>query len=89
MHSQPPVGGGGVDGGIPSQNVKKICLKYQPRGYFHIGRSGGEGLDLTSSLEPKFGARPGQVHQIRGKTWEVLLSQDTKVGKKSQFCSHI
>ena len=27
-----------------------------------------EGLDLTSSLEAKFGARSSQVHQIRGKT---------------------
>ena len=39
--------------------------------------------DLTSSLEAKFGARSGQVHQIRGKTWEILLPQDTNVGKKS------
>ena len=34
---------------------------------------GGRGaLDLTSTLEAKFGARSSQVHQIRGKTWEVL-----------------
>ena len=52
-------------------------------GYFQIRRSGG--LDLTSSLEAKFGVRSGQVHQIRGKTWEVLSPQDAKVGKKSQF----
>ena len=39
-------------------------------------------MDLTSSLEAKFGARSGQVHQISGKTWEVLLPQDAKVGKK-------
>ena len=51
-----------------------------PGGYFHIKRSGG--LDLTSSLEAKFGARSGHVHQIRGKPWEVLLPQDTKVGEK-------
>ena len=44
---------------------------------------GGGGLDLTSSLEAKFGARSGQVHQIRGKTWEALLPQDAKVGKKN------
>ena len=49
-------------------------------GYFHIRRSGG--LDLTSSLEAKFGVRSGQVHQIRGKTWEVLLPQDAKFGEK-------
>ena len=47
------------------------------------------GLDLTSSLEAKFGARSGQVHQIRGKIWEVLLPQDPKVGKKSQFWGQI
>ena len=55
------------------------------------GRGGGGGggggawrsLDLTSNLEAKFGARSGQVHQIRGKTWKILLPQDTKVGKKS------
>ena len=40
---------------------------------------------ITSSLKAKFGARSGQVHQIRGKTWEVLSPQDAKVGKKSQF----
>ena len=40
-------------------------------------------MDLTSSLEAKFGARSGQVHQIRGKTWEVLLPQDAKVGGKN------
>ena len=45
----------------------------------------GEGLDLTSSLETKFGARSGQFHQIRKKIWEVLSPQDAKVGKKSQF----
>ena len=30
-------------------------------------------MDLTSSLEAKFGARSGLVHQIKEKTWEVLL----------------
>ena len=49
-------------------------------GYFQMRRGGG-GLDLTSSSEAKFGARSGQVHQIRGKTWEVLSPQDAKVGK--------
>ena len=46
-------------------------------------------MDLTSSLEAKFGARSGQVHQIRGKTWEILLPQDTNVGKKSKFLGQI
>ena len=62
-----------------------------PRGVLpnkEVGGGGG-GLDLTSSLEAKFGARSGQVHQIRRKTWEVMSSQDAKVGKKSQFWGHI
>ena len=46
-------------------------------------------LDLTSSLEAKFGARSSQAHQIRGKIWEVLSPQDAKVGEKSQFWGHI
>ena len=62
-----------------------------PRGGTSISgsRGGGGGLDLTSSLEAKFGVRSGQVHQIRGNVWEVLLPQDAKVGKKSQFWGHI
>ena len=43
---------------------------------------GGGGFDLTSSLQAKFGARSSHVHQIRGKTWEVLLLQEAKVGGK-------
>ena len=35
---------------------------------------GGGGLDLTSSLEAKFGARSGQVHQIRWDTFKILHS---------------
>ena len=54
-------------------------------GYFQIRGSGGGGLDLTSSLEPKFGARSGQVHKIRGKIWEVLSPNDAKVGKSLDF----
>ena len=52
------------------------------------GRGGGGGrggLDLTSSLEETFGARSSQVYQIRGKTWEILLPQDVKVGKNPNF----
>ena len=66
--------------------VKPIPIT-QRRGYFQIRWSGG--LDLTSSLEAKFGAMSGQVHQLRGKIWEVLSLQDAKVGKKSQFWGHI
>ena len=47
------------------------------------------GLDLASSLEAKFGARFSQVHQIRGKIWGVLLLQDAKIGKESQFWGHL
>ena len=46
-------------------------------------------LDLKSSLKAKFGARSSQVHQIRGKSCEILLPQDAKVGKESQFWGHI
>ena len=54
------------------------------------GGGGGRGnLDLTSSLEAKFGARSGQVHQIRGRTWEALSLQVAKVGEKSQFWGQI
>ena len=57
----------------------------QGGGYFQIRRSGGGGLDLTSSSEAKFGARSGQVHQIRRKTWEVLSRQDAKVRESPNF----
>ena len=71
-------------------------LTVMPREYFHVRRSGGGGgggggrsLDLTSSSEAKCGARFSQVHQIRGKIWEVLLPQNAKVGKESQFWRHL
>ena len=52
--------------------------------------SGGQGgLDLASSLEAKFGERFIQIHQIRGKVWGVLLPQDAKIGKESQFWGHL
>ena len=70
--------------------IKHRIEHSHPGGYFQIRRSGGGGgLDLTSSLKAKFGARSGQVHKIRGKIWEVLSPKDTKVGKKSQFWGHI
>ena len=40
------------------------------------------GMDLTSSLKAKFGARSNQVHQIRGKIWELLSPQEAKIGEK-------
>ena len=67
-----------------SLGVARGVLPYQ-----EVGGGGGGGLDLTSSLEAKFGTGSGQVHQIRGKTWEVLLPQNTKVGEKFQFWSQI
>ena len=39
------------------------------------------GLDLTSSLEEKF----GQGHQISRKTWEVLVPQEAKIGAESRI----
>ena len=59
-----------------------------PGGYFHIKRWEG-GLDVTSSLEAKFGTRFSQIYQIKGETWEVLSPQDANVGKKSLFWGHI
>ena len=56
-----------------------------PQGVLPSKEVGGGGLDLTSSSEAKFGAKSGQVHQIRGKTWEVLSPQDAKVGKSPNF----
>ena len=67
-----------------------MALTRSPGGYFHIRRSGGGGgLDLASSLEAEFGARFTEVHQIRGKIWGVLLLQDAKIGKESQFWGHL
>ena len=59
---------------------RNVC----PQGGTSISGDRG-GLDLASSLEAKFGARFSQVHQIRGKIWGVLLLQDAKIGKESQF----
>ena len=74
---------------MTSKNISRCFQKKAPNpgGYFQIRRSGD--LDLTSSLEAKFGARSGQVPKTRGKTWEVLSPQDAKVGKKSQFWGRI
>ena len=77
---------------LPPSPPPPACLghadTYASRGDTCI-LGGGGGSDLTSSLEAKFGARSRQVHQIRGKVWEVLLPQDAKVGKKSQFWGQI
>ena len=64
-----------------------MCYPDSQGGYFHIRRSGG--LDLASSLEAKFGTRFSQIYQIIGKTWGVLLLQDAKIGKESQFWGHL
>ena len=47
------------------------------------------GLDVTSSLEAKYGAKSGQVHQIRGKIWKVLSPQDAKVWKSPNLGSSL
>ena len=60
-----------------------VLWEHLVSGYFHIRGRGS--LDLASSLEAKFGARFSQVHQIIGKIWGVLLLQDAKIGKESQF----
>ena len=76
------------------QNIRQHTNKtffevFNARGIPPNKEVGGRDLDLTSSLEAKFGARSGQVHKIRGKFWEVLSPKDAKVGKKSQFWGHI
>ena len=77
------------------QSMCPFCLN-KPIGAEHSGGGvlpnkevGDLDLDLTSSSDAKFGARSGQVHQIKGKSWEFLSTQDVKVGKKSQFWGHI
>ena len=45
----------------------------------------GGGLDLTSSLEAKSGARSGQVHQIRGKFGKSCHHKTQKLGKSPNF----
>ena len=60
-----------------------------PGGYFHIRRSGGGGLGPGIEFRGKIWARFSQLHQIRGKIWGVLLIQDAKIGKESQFCGHL
>ena len=62
-------------------NYKTDC--FYPGGTSMLGAWGC--LDFTSSLEEKFGARSSQVHQIRGKTREVPLPQDAKVGRSPNF----
>ena len=70
---------------------RKFKLVSIPGGYFHIRRSegGGGGLGPDIKFRGKIWARSSQVHQIRGKTWELLLLQDAKVGEKSQCWGQI
>ena len=48
---------------------------------------GGGGLDLTSSLEAKFGARSGQVHQLKleEKLGKFCHHKTQKLGKSPNF----
>ena len=62
--------------------------------YQEVGEGGGGegGLGTDIKFRGKicnWGAKFSQVHQIRGKIWEVLLPQDAKVGKESQFWGHL
>ena len=62
-----------------------IQSEFTPRGCVLPNKEVRGACRLTSGLEAKFGVRSGQVHNIRGKIWEVLSPKDTKVGKKYQF----
>ena len=42
-------------------------------------------MDFTSSLEAKFGARSGQVHEIRGKLGKFRYHKTQKLGKSPNF----
>ena len=53
---------------------------FDPRRVLPYGR-GEEGLDLTSSLKAKFGARSNQAHQIRGKA----LGSNVTTRRKSWY----
>ena len=64
-------------------NFENVINRRVPGGYFQIRRSGG--LDLTSSLEAKFGARSGQVHQIRRKFGNFCHHKTQKLGKSPNF----
>ena len=46
---------------------------------------GGRGVGPDIKFRGKIWAKISQVDQIRGKIWEVLLPQDAKVAKESQF----
>ena len=68
---------------------RKFKVVFIPGGYFHIIQVGGGGLGPDIKFRGKIWTRSSQVHQIRGKTWELLLLQDAKVGEKSQFWGQI
>ena len=53
---------------------------FDPRRVLPYGR-GEEGLDLTSSLKAKFGARSNQAHEIRGKA----LGSNVTTRRKSWY----
>ena len=69
---------------VKDEGLPVVVWPPAPQGGTSISGGSG-GLDLTSSLEAKFGARSGQVHELRGKPWEVLLPQHAKVGKNPNF----
>ena len=61
------------------------CTNNSHGGYFHIRRWGGGGrLGPHIKFGSKFVARSSQVHQIRGRTWEVYHKMQ-KLGKNPNF----
>ena len=55
---------------------------------FHIRRLGGGGGGAWTSHQvwrQNLGQGPAKFTKIRGKTWELLLPQDAKVGKNPNF----
>ena len=67
------------------QSVDSLSLSMGNSSLYPGGTSILGGLDLISSLEAKFGTRSGQVQQIRGKTWEVLLPQVKSEIQRAKF----
>ena len=66
---------------LPGVAIQQFPMGVLP--YEEVG--GGGGLDLTSRLEAKFGARSGQVHQIRGKLGKFCYHKTQKFGKNPSF----
>ena len=79
--------------GVVRPNLPAVAVysftRYDPSSKIVSSARGGGGggtsiLGGRGSLA-KFWARSSQVHQIKGKTWEVLIQQDAKVVKNPNF----